>query len=229
MLKHFQRDLDNLKRDLIFLAAEVESAINEAILALRSRRLSVARQVMNGDDAIDEAENHIEEECLKLLALHQPVAIDLRRIASALKINSELERMGDLAEDIAERALQLAQLPELAFPEKLDRMTDLTVAMVRQSIESFVNLDSRLARLVCRLDDEVDRYNKEIIDELIALMQSDPAKVEAGLSLFSATRHLERIADHATNIAEDVVYLIEGEIVRHRPSAIDPKERKNTD
>src|SRR5581483_10375461 len=173
-----------------------------------------------GDNIIDEEENHVEEECLKLLALHQPVAVDLRRIAAALKINTDLERMGDLAEDIAERALHLSHFPPIPIPAKLQKMTDLTTAMVRQSLDAFVNLDQKLARLVCRLDDEVDQYNEAIIQELIAIMQKSPEMVEPGLSLFSATRHLERIADHATNIAEDVVYLVEGEIIRHRPAAV---------
>jgi phosphate transport system protein len=137
-----------------------------------------------------------------------------------MKINTDLERMADLAEDIAERAVRLAQLPEIPIPEKLQRMVDLTTSMVRQSLDAFVNLDTRLARVVCRLDDEVDRYNSAIIDELVRLMQESPAMVEPGMSFFSATRHLERIADHATNIAEDVVYLVEGEIVRHRPAAV---------
>jgi phosphate transport system protein len=134
-------------------------------------------------------------------------------------INVDLERMGDLAEDIAERALRLARPPFIPIPEKLQRMTDLTTSMVRQSLDAFVNLDAKLARLVCRLDEEVDRHNDAIIGELIETMQKAPEMVEPGLSLFSATRHLERIADHATNIAEDVIYLVEGEIVRHRPAA----------
>ncbi len=221
---HFQRDLTFLQRDLIALAGEVEIAIHEAIRALRERKMSAARQVMDGDDAIDDAENRIEEECLKLLALHQPVAIDLRRITSALKINAELERMADLAEDIAERAINLVQLPEIAFPSLLDRMTELTVGMVRQSIDAFVKLDAHLARVVCRLDDDVDQLNHDIIEDLIEMMEKNSAMVEAGLSLFSATRHLERIADHATNIAEIVIYLVEGEIVRHRPASIELKE-----
>jgi phosphate transport system protein len=220
MAKHLQRDLENLQHDLLALAASVEEAIHTAIRALREREPDSARQVIAGDTQIDQEENHIEEECLKILALHQPVAVDLRRIAAALKINAELERMADLAEDIAERALYLAQLPAVPIPEALQRMTDLTTMMVRQSLDSFVNLDSRQARRVCRLDDEVDRYNNEIIQELIPMMQESPAMVEPGLSLFSATRHLERIADHATNIAEDVVYLVEGTIIRHQPAAV---------
>jgi phosphate transport system protein len=222
MTKHLERDLDNLQRDILVLAASVEEAIHKAIRALQEPALAadLAKEVIDGDTLIDAEENRVEEECLKILALHQPVAIDLRRIAAAVKINTDLERMADLAEDIAERALNLSRLPSIPIPQRLQKMTDLTTSMVRQSLDAFVNLDARLARLVCRLDDEVDRYNNEIIEELIHLMQASPEMVEPGLSLFSATRHLERIADHATNIAEDLIYLVEGEIVRHRPAAV---------
>jgi phosphate transport system protein len=216
MSKHLERDLDNLQRDILAQAGAVEEAIHKAIRALQERDARLAQQVIDGDARIDEEENHVEEECLKILALHQPVAVDLRRIASALLINVDLERMADLAEDIAERALTLARPPFIPVPSSLQKMTDIATSMVQQSLDAFVNLDSSLARVVCRLDDEVDRYNDEIIDELVQTMRSSPDMVEAGLSLFSATRHLERIADHATNIAEDVIYLVEGEIVRHR-------------
>jgi phosphate transport system protein len=219
MSKHLERDLDDLQKDLLALAASVEEAIHKAIRALQERDVPLAEEVIDGDNDIDEEENHVEEECLKVLALHQPVAVDLRRVAAVLLINTDLERMADLAEDIAERALALARWPAIPIPADLQRMTDLASSMVRQALDAFVNLDAKLARLVCRLDDEVDRYNKSIIDELIRLMQRSPDMVEPGLSLFSATRHLERIADHATNVAEDVIYLVEGAIVRHRPAA----------
>ena len=224
MSKHLERDLDLLQHDLLVLAASVEEAIHKAIRALQGREPDQAEEVIAGDVQIDQEENHIEEECLKILALHQPVAVDLRRIATALKVNTDLERMADLAEDIAERALHLARLPPVPVPEALQRMTDLTTTMVRQSLDAFVNLDPRQARRICRLDDEVDRYNNEIIQELIDMMRESPAKVEAALSLFSVTRHLERIADHATNIGEDVVYLVEGTIIRHRPAAVESAE-----
>jgi phosphate transport system protein len=217
MSKHLQRDLDNLQSDLLTEATLVEEAVHKAVKALQQRDVELAGQVIAGDPRIDEEENHVEEQALKILALHQPVAIDLRRIAAVLKINIDLERMADLAEAIAERVVHLASLPPVPIPDKLQAMTDLTTSMVRESLDSFVNLDTRQARRVCRLDDEVDRYNHDIIEEMVTLMQSSPEMVEAGLSLFSATRHLERIADHATNIAEDVVYLVEGEIVRHQP------------
>jgi phosphate transport system protein len=226
MSKHLERDLEDLQRDIVGLAASVEEAIHKAIRALQQRDLGLAHEVIQGDSHIDWVQNQVEEECLKILALHQPVAVDLRRITAALMINVDLERMGDLAEDIAERARSLARSPFLAIPDKLQRMTDLTTAMVRQSLDAFVNLDAQVARMVCRLDDEVDRYNSQIIEEVVRTMQSAPELVEPGLSLFSATRHLERIADHATNIAENVIYLIEGEIVRHRPAAFDPETRR---
>jgi phosphate transport system protein len=219
MSKHLERDLENLQRDILALAASVEEAVHKSISALQQRDAKLAREVIDGDTLIDEEENHVEEECLKILALHQPVAVDLRRITAAMLINVDLERMADLAEDIAERALALVHPPFIPVPAKLQRMTDLTGSMVRQALDSFVNLDIHLARLVWRLDDEVDSLNNDIIADLIHSMQSSPELVVPGLSLFSATRHLERIADHATNIAEDVIYLVEGEIVRHRPAA----------
>lgn len=220
MSKHLQRDLDNLQRDILAMAGLVELTIHKAIRALSERDVAQAREVISGETQIDDEENHIDEECLKMLALHQPVAVDLRRITAAMMIVVDLERMGDLAEEIAERAIQLARPPYFPIPERLQRMTDLTTTMVRQSLDAFVNLDVHLARVVYRLDDEVDDYCEQIITDLVQTMKRVPELIEAGLSLFSATRHLERIADHATNIAEDVIYLVEGEIVRHRPHAV---------
>jgi len=217
MSKHWERDLDNLQRRLMILAASVEEAIFKGIRALQERNMALAEEVIAGDSVIDQEENHVENECLKMLALHQPVAIDLRRIIAALKINTDLERMADLAVNIAERARSLADLPRIAVPDKLQRMTDLATSMVRQSLDAFVMLNAEQARRVIRLDDEVDRYNREIIGELIGHMQQTAELVPAFMSFFSAVRQLERIADHATNIAEDVVYLIEGEIIRHHP------------
>jgi phosphate transport system protein len=219
MSKHLVRDLDNLQRQILSMAGHVEEAIYKSIQALQEHNRALAHEVIAGDNRIDELDNAVTEECLKLLALHQPVARDLRRIASVFMITTDLERMGDLAADIAERAKVLP--PDMVIPDKLSRMTDVTTSMVRQSLDSFVNLDSKQARRVIRLDDEVDRYNAEIIDELMARMKSSPDSIEPCLSLFSAVRHLERIADHATNIAEDVLYLADGEIVRHRHQIIE--------
>jgi phosphate transport system protein len=218
-MKHFERDIDQLQRDVLSLATSVEDAVSNATRALRISDTALAHKVIEGDEAIDNQQNRVDEECLKILALHHPVAIDLRRIATVLMINTDLERMADLAVDIAERAVALAKLPPVPVPDRLEQMADVTTSMVRQSLDSFVNLDVGLARRVCRQDDIVDRFNEEIIQELIKMMRGAPAQIEQGLSLFSATRHLERIADHATNIAEDVVYMVEGEIIRHVPGS----------
>jgi phosphate transport system protein len=219
MSKHLQRDLSQLHRDVLDMGAAVEEAISRAVRAVLDRDTALARKVIDGDEPIDLQENQIEEECLKILALHQPVATDLRRITAVLLINTDLERQADLAVELAERAVHLAQPPLFPIPPNLHAMSDLATAMVRQSLDAFVHLDASQARRVVRLDDEVDRHNHEIIEILIAEMKRSPDYIAPGLSMFSVVRHLERIADHATNIAEDVVYLVEGEIVRHRPEA----------
>jgi phosphate transport system protein len=220
MSKHLERDLETLQRDILGMGAAVEEAVYKSIRALQDRDIDLALEVIAGDNAIDESENRVEEECLKILALHQPVAIDLRRVAAILAINVDLERMADLAVDIAERAEVLAAPPFIPVPERLQRMTDLTTAMVRLCLDAFVHLDVPEARNVIRLDDEVDNLNAEVIADIVATMRESTDYIAPGLSLFSAVRHLERIADHATNVAEDVVYLVEGEIVHHRPEAV---------
>lgn len=220
MAIHLTRDLENLQRRVLSLASAVEQTIDRAIRALIERDAQLAVTLMESDTPIDLEENQIEEDCLKILALHQPVAVDLRRVAAILKINTDLERMADLAVNIAERAECLAEGPAVPVPTAFRQMTDLTNMMVRDSLNAFVHLDAALAKRVCRLDDEVDRHNREIIDRISQYMKQSPANVDPGLHLFSAVRQLERIADHATNIAEDVVYLIEGRIIRHHPEAL---------
>lgn len=219
MSVHLHRDLDKLQKRIVTLAGDVEAHIERAVKALFTHDAELAQAIMVGDTAIDLEENEIEEDCLKILALHQPVAVDLRRVTAILKINSDLERMGDLAENIAERVFALCTEGTVPTPPAFQQMADLTTTMVRDALDAFVNLDANLARRVCRLDEEVDRYNREIIDQVIAFMKRS-TEVEAGLNLFSVCRQLERIADHATNIAEDVVYLAEGAIIRHHPEAI---------
>lgn len=219
MSKHLERDLERLQKRIVGYAGLVEEAIHKAVRAMREHDADTAAEVIDGDEAIDRGENEVAEECLKLLALHQPVAGDLRRIATTLMITTDLERMGDFARHIAEAAVALVRTP-FPVPPKLMRMADLSTTMVRQSLDALVNLDPQLARRVVRMDDEVDGYNDEIIAEVAAEMKKSPDAVEPGLTLYAATRHLERIADHATNIAEDVIYLIEGDIVKHRPEAI---------
>jgi phosphate transport system protein len=217
---HLHRDLENLQRRILSLASAVEQRIDRAIRALMERDVALAQSLLESDLTIDLEENEVEEDCLKILALHQPVAVDLRRVAAILKINTDLERMADLSVNIAERACALARAQDLPIPSTFRQMTDLTNTMVRDSLDAFVNLNVELAKRVCRMDDEVDRYNREIIERCIHFMKQSPENVEAGLHLFSGARHLERIADHATNIAEDVVYMVEGKIIRHHPEAL---------
>lgn len=222
MTKHLVRDMDQLHRDILALSAAVEEIIDKAAQALLEARLDLAQEVLEGDEAVDRLEVHIEEECLKILALHQPVAIDLRRIATVLKVNNDLERIADLAVNIAERAKVLGVQPLFPIPEKLRRMTDLATLMVRGALDAFVNLDAHGARRIHALDDEVDRFNREIIDELQETMRKKPELIGQAMHCFSASRHVERIADHATNIAEDVIYLVEGEIARHKRELAPP-------
>ncbi len=214
MAIHLRRDLDRLQRDLLALASLVEETIHKAVRALAEGDVRLAREVIANDGRIDQDDNLLHEECLKILALHAPVAGDLRRIMAAMLITTDLERMGDIAEEIAERAIHIGG--KMKMPDKMGRMADLTTTMVHQVLDSFVNLNKEQAERVVRMDDEVDRYNREIISDLVDRMKASPELIEPGMSMFSATRHLERIADHATNIAEDVIYLISGEIVKHR-------------
>jgi phosphate transport system protein len=197
------------------MGAMVEDATNKAFLALVQRRKDVAQEVVQGDDAINEKENRIEEDCLKILALYQPVAVDLRFIITALKVNNDLERMGDLAVNIAERADRLAELDPEPLPESLDNLVSNVQVMVRHSLNSLVNMDATLARKVCEVDDEVDDINRDMFTEMQEVMKKDPSSVERAINVLSVSRNLERIADLATNIAEDVIFLVEGEIVRH--------------
>lgn len=215
---HLKRDLEQLHRDILSMSAQVEEIIHLAVDALRRPDTATVAQLAERDDEIDEWDVRIEEECLKILALHQPVASDLRRIATVLKLTGELERIADLGVNIAERASALVDCVRIVVPDKLKHMARLAVDMVHRSIDAFVQLDSDVARKVLEDDDAVDNLNREVIEEMQELMKESPDFVAPALHLFSASRHIERVADHATNIAEDVVYLIEGEIIRHQPA-----------
>ena len=216
MSKHLQRDLESLERQILSQAAIVEEMIQKASRALREIRPEMVSEVIERESLVDQQEVLIEEACLKILALHQPVAVDLRRTATILKINNDLERIADLAVNIAERAQSISRHPGLVVPEALDRMVWITVSMVRDALDALVNLDVATAREVCIRDEEVDALNRDVIDITRQVMHSQPELIEGALHLFSAARHIERIADHATNIAEDVVYLVAGEIARHK-------------
>jgi phosphate transport system protein len=198
----------------------VEQMIDKAVRALCDRQVQLAEEVIVADALVDEAEVRIEEDCLKILALHQPVAADLRRIATVLKINSDLERIADLACNIAERAQCMHEHPYFPIPEQLSDMVLESSKMVRMALDSFVDSNTKLARAVIQSDQAVDDFNLVVISELQSLMKQDASLVEPALHCFSASRHLERIADHAENIAEDVIYLVDGDIVRHQTSFV---------
>ena len=215
---HLIRDIDAIHRDILSMCAIVEEMVQKAVDGLSHPSDAVAAELARKDDEIDRWDVRIEEECLKVLALHQPVAMDLRRVAAVLKIAGELERVADLGVHIAERACSLIGLSELVVPERLKQMALTALDMLHRSIDSYVELDSDLARSVCADDDAVDAMNREIIIDLTETMKASPNLVDPAMHLFSASRHVERVADHATNIAEDVVYLVEGAIIRHRTS-----------
>ena len=216
MTKHMLRDLDRLRDSVLKMAGYVEDAVHSATRAVVARDPDAARAVLGGDTEIDELENRLQEDCLNILALHQPVAKDLRRIGTVMLITTDLERMGDLAVGIAERAIELSHPPHVPIPDRLEQMTARATAMMRLALDAFVNEDAAAARAVIGMDDDVDRDNDELIRHAIDEMKRSPDRVEAGVALFSIVRHVERIADHATNIAEDVIFLVEGAIVRHR-------------
>lgn len=216
MSKHFERDLEKLHRQLLALFGNVEQMIDYATRALCERNSELVEFVIDSDAAVNEAEVGIEEDCLKILALHQPVAAELRRISCIIKINMDLERMADLACNIADRARDLNEYPLFPIPERLPGMARQSAQMVRMAIDAFLNSDARLAKKVIQCDEAVDASNQQIIHELRAMMKTDSAWVEPALHCFSASRHIERLADHAENIAEDVVYFVDGDIVRHK-------------
>jgi len=223
MSKHFQIEIERLNGRLLAVGATVLDTIQIALTALEERRPALAQQVIDGDRRIDRSEVEIEEECLKLLALYQPVAEDLRFIAAVMKINIDLERIADEAVNIAEHAAFLAARDPIPVPPQLAEIGDAAMRMVRESLDAFVASDVQEALRILSEDDEVDRLNREIIQEVWRMMRRDPDTIERATHLFSVSRHLERIADHATNIAEDVVYIVEGTIIRHRAEGYRPK------
>ena len=215
MPRHFHDELRELTKQVLHMGGLVEAAIDRSLASLLDRDGASAREVIDGDERIDELELDIEEKCLDLLALHQPVARDLRFIAGLLKINSDLERMADLAVNIAERAEVLAQVPPLPFRPDVSRMAAVVKRMVREGLDALVNRDVAAALRVWSRDDEADSLFREILGESIQFMKENPDRIGDALHLTGAIRNLERIADHATNIAEDVIFMAEGRIVRH--------------
>ncbi len=213
--QHFETDIGALKSRLLAMAALVEERVQQAVRSLVERRVELAEKVLGGDRDINELQIEIDDRCLKLLALQGPLASDLRLITAAMKIDADLERMGDQAVNIAEHSLKLLRLPPLKPLIDIPRMAELAQGMVRGSLDAFVRKDAALARQVLARDDEVDELKDQLFRELLTYMMADPATIERALALILVSRSIERIADHATNIAEDVVFLVEAKDVRH--------------
>lgn len=215
MAKHFDRELEKLKKKILSLGALVEERVYLAIKAIESRDPDLAERIIRSDHEIDETEVEVEEECLKILALYQPVAIDLRFIVTVIKINNDLERIGDQAVNIAERIKSIAKHPNTSFTFDYTDMAEIAAAMLKQGLDAMVNLDIDTAFRVLTLDDEVDNIQSSAYSQIKQAMRKYPEEMRYLINLYLISRHLERIADHATNIAEEVIYLVEGEIIRH--------------
>lgn len=219
MAIHLHRDMDKLKQRLLVLSTEVEEEVRLAIRALAERDAALAGEVVAREPETDIMEVDVEEDCLKILALHQPVAGDLRYIVSILKIDRELERIADLAAQIAKRGRRLSAQPPTDVPFRLDEMGKKVVSMLKMALDAFVNLDSEAAHQVCAMDSEIDALKKETFQQVRTALKEDAGRFDVLMEMMLIGRHLERIGDHATNIAEDLIYLVDGHIVRHTPEA----------
>ena len=227
MATHFQKELQELKQNLLKMAALVEEAISTAVQSLVKRDSDLANKTFEGENQINRMEIDIEDTCLKLLALMHPMAADLRFITSAMKIITDLERMGDQAVNIAERAISLNQEPQLKPYIDIPKIAEIAQSMVKDVLDAFVNSDSKLARSVCERDDMVDGLNDQVFRELLTFMMSDPQTITRAVHLMIVCRCLERIADHATNLAEDVIFLVDGRVIKHHADAKEEGEGRN--
>ena len=227
MATHFQKELQELKQNLLKMAALVEEAISTAVQSLVKRDSDLANKTFEGENQINRMEIDIEDTCLKLLALMHPMAADLRFITSAMKIITDLERMGDQAVNIAEWAISLNQEPQLKPYIDIPKIAEIAQSMVKDVLDAFVNSDSKLARSVCERDDLVDGLNDQVFRELLTFMMSDPQTVTRAVHLVIVCRCLERIADHATNLAEDVIFLVDGRVIKHHADAKEEGEGRN--
>jgi phosphate transport system protein len=216
MPPRLQIEIENLKKQILSLGAMVEEQVNKAIKALEKKDLEIAQKIIEVDKRVDEVEVEVEEDCLKILALHQPVAVDLRFITAVIKINNDLERIGDEAVNIAERVIYLGTRPPLDISFDYREMSEKTIKMLKDSLDALVSLDIDLAYMVRLSDDEIDDLDKGFFEKVKEVIPDNPERVGSLIHIFSISHHLERIADHATNIAEEVIYLIEGVIQRHK-------------
>jgi phosphate transport system protein len=211
----YEEELTDLRQNILTMGGLVEKQIGNAIDALVNRDLAKAEAIIKKDAEVNALDVGIDDLCLKLLALRQPAGRDLRFITTALKITTDLERIGDRAVSISERAIELAGEPPLKPYIDIPRMADISLAMLRQSLDAFVREDPELALAVCRSDDEVDKLNGQIFRELLSYMIEDPATITRAMRILFVSKYLERIADHATNIAEMVVFMVKGQSIRH--------------
>jgi phosphate transport system protein len=225
METRFQQELNQLKEHLLQMAGLAERAITNAIEALVRRDTALAEKTIAEDEQLNKLELVIDDWCLKLLALHQPMAADLRFITSAMRINIELERIGDLAVNIAERVVSLNLEPQLKPYIDIPRMGEITKAMLKDVLDAFVKGDAQLARSVCERDDQVDGLNDQVFRELLTYMLSDPKTITRSVHLMIVSRCLERIADHATNIAEGVIFMVKALVIKHHAD-VKGKEEK---
>jgi phosphate transport system protein len=215
MERHFDAELNSLKAKVLLMGKAVESQLQNALEALTTRDASLAMRVIENDRSVDTLDVEIDEDSLHLLALYHPTAGDLRFITTVMKIAGELERMSDLAGNIAERTIELNDEPQLKPYIDIPAMAHRTIGMVRESLDAFVNRDAELARKVCRDDDLVDDLTGQLFRELLSFMLEDPRTITRSARLTFIGKYYERIADHATNVAELVVYMVEGKIIRH--------------
>jgi phosphate transport system protein len=215
MSVHLQKEIDKLKKQIVLLAGSVEKRVADAVKSIDQRDVQLAQQIKDSDQIIDQTEIEVEEECLKILALYQPVAMDLRFIVAVLKINSDLERIGDEAVNIAGRSLNINAYPRIEINFDLKTLTRNVMAMLKRSLDALVNMDSAMAHTVIDSDDEIDETVRILFQQVKNEIRRQPEKIDYIIEYMRINRHLERIADHATNIAEDIVYMIEGKIVRH--------------
>jgi len=213
--EHFQKELQKLNDLILKMGGRVEKSIFSSVEALKKNNPKLAQEVIIADDAIDAVELEVDDLCLELLATQQPMAVDLRFITTGMRIGSDLERIGDLAVDIAQRAEELAVQPLLKPLEDIPKMAELAEKMVHKALDSFVKRDADLARSLWQDEEKADGYRDLVHDELVDIMTKDPSTTSRALPLILIARHLERIADHATNIAEDVVYMVEGKVIKH--------------
>ena len=212
---HFEEEMQALKNRLLNMGALVEERVHDATHALIDRRLDTAERIIASDQDVNDLQIEIDDRCLRLLALQQPMASDLRLITAAMKINADLERIGDQAVNIAEQVVRILAHPPLKPIIDLPRMAEISERMTRESLDAFVRKDAKLARAILARDDEVDQLKDQVFRVLLTYMMADPGTIERALGLILISRHLERIADHATNIAEDVIFVVEAKDVRH--------------